>query len=365
MADLERPTIAVLGAAGFLGAELMRQLEQAGIRAAALVRGPAELAVEGDFHLAISSDGGEEIPRFETVVNLAYPTSGLPFTWPFRDAEIAATVERLVEPGGRLIHASSLAVFGYALDRAPRPAAVVPVRDLPYVESKISAEVYCGELRRRASLSLDVVRLGNIWGPGSGAWTVSVVQRLLTGRPVAVSGAPGFSNVTDVANAASYFVHLLRSEATPAGTRYHHLAELADVTWPQWAGVLADVLGVEPVLAPAGSSERPDAPKAELRQALAPFGARKLYRGLADQRVLGSYVRGIIRKLPPGVRAKLRPDLVFAAPSQLRVDEVEFLTIVAGTRKFQSVLDPAWRPPLGAEDSKDRAARWLEGTWTL
>ena len=42
--------LAVIGAAGYVGQELLRQLERVRIKATAVVRGQPELSVAGDFH---------------------------------------------------------------------------------------------------------------------------------------------------------------------------------------------------------------------------------------------------------------------------------------------------------------------------
>ena len=73
--------LAVIGAAGYVGQELLRQLERAGIKATAVVRGAPELSVAGDFHDAVHVDD-RRAQRFDVVINLAHPTSGLAYEYP-------------------------------------------------------------------------------------------------------------------------------------------------------------------------------------------------------------------------------------------------------------------------------------------
>src|SRR4051812_14510445 len=89
-------SLAVVGAAGFVGRVLLRRLEEAGVRATAVVRGAPELAVEGDFHRARSPDAAMADGPFDTVINLAYPNSGPPWSYPDQNAAIQRTVSGLV-----------------------------------------------------------------------------------------------------------------------------------------------------------------------------------------------------------------------------------------------------------------------------
>src|SRR4051794_11232814 len=110
--DSAPPSVAVVGAAGFVGRVLLRRLQEEGVRVTAVVRGPAELAGESDFHDARSPAEAAGAGGFDTVVNLAYPNSGPPIEYPAQNKAIIETVTSLVREGGRLIHVSTLAVFG-------------------------------------------------------------------------------------------------------------------------------------------------------------------------------------------------------------------------------------------------------------
>ena len=262
MPDTSATSIAIVGAAGFVGRALLRELERRGIRATAVVRGPAELSLDGSFHDAL--DPSDASDAFATVINLAYPNSGPPYGHPAQNAAIVNTVNRLLKGGGRLIHVSTQAVFGSALDRPVRIGPVRKVRDDPYVESKIAAEVAFVQEQAARRLSVDIVRLGNVFGHASGAWGVPLVQRLLTGRPVGIAGHDGPSNTTDVANAASYLAHLLQMDESERIVRYHHLAEFSSVSWRQWIEPIAQAMSVAPVYASASSVDMPDSWRQEL-----------------------------------------------------------------------------------------------------
>ncbi len=354
------PTVAVLGAAGFVGRELLRQLEKLEIKAMAVVRGVAELSVDGDFH-ATCSPHALEGDGFDVVVNLAYPTSGSPYAYPAQDAAIARTVHELVKDGGTVVHASTLAVFGLALERQVHAGPVTRRRDAAYVESKIAAECLLREQQVARGLSLDLVRFGNVWGYGSASWGRPLVQRLVTGRPVGIRGAPGYSNTTDVVNAAAYLVFLIQYGDHGSDVRYHHLAEFSNVSWSEWTAPIAAALGVEAIYADPSVLEAPASGPRELAEVLTPLRPRALYRKLATERITGSWARTLVRRLPPPARERLKTGPAFAErPEPDRADQT-FLAIMAGEQEFTSVVESRWKPALTKDDSLERMLLWLDG----
>jgi nucleoside-diphosphate-sugar epimerase len=358
MPDAARRSIAVVGAAGFVGRELLSQLEARGIQVTAVVRGLRELSVDGQFHQVLppAELAGQ---TFEIVINLAYPTSGAPFEQPSLNAEIVKTVKGLVRPGGRLIQVSTASVFGMTLDRPIRVGPAPALRDMPYVESKIAGEHEFERDQATRGFLLDIVRLGNVWGAASGAWATPLVHRLVTGRPAGVAGVPGYSNATDVVNVASYLVFLLQSVTTPC-VRYHHLGEFSAVPWKEWLEPIAAALQVEPVWADTSVIDGPVTLRRELAAALSRFGPRSLYRDLAGERAVGSWTRAAIRRLPANARARLRSDLVFASEPEIDRLEQIILTILAGRQRFESSLVPGWTPTITKEQSLERVLSWLE-----
>ena len=355
-------SIAVVGAAGFLGRELLRQFEAAEIKVTAVIRGFADLSVEGDFHRATSAAdlAGE---RFDLVINLAYPTSGALFEQAAATDAIIETVDGLLTNGGRLLHVSTQAVFGITLNRpvvlGPAPA----IRDMAYVESKITAEHRFAEIQKERDLSCDIVRLGNLWGPASGAWVLPTVRNLLTGRPAAVRDVPGYSNTTEVGNVASYLLFLVREASQDRGVRFHHLAEFSAVRWQEWVDPIAEALGVDPVYAEESWLDAPSSAKDEVGLALAPVRVRTFYSKLAGERVAGSMLRSLIRKLPPRVQEPLRNEgLIFAPTPELdRIQQI-ILENMAGHQEFRTVVDDRWTPPISQGESLQRILDWLAQT---
>jgi nucleoside-diphosphate-sugar epimerase len=357
--ETPRRSVAVVGAAGFVGRRLLRALERAGQPATAVFRGAPELSMDGTFHTPLRSNDLATAGRHHVVVNLAYPAAGSPTSFPEQNQEIFRTVARLLADGGRVIHVSTQAVFGLSGDWPIHLGPVDPRRDEPYVEAKIEAEKHFEEQQRAQGYTLEIVRLGNVWGPGSGAWALPLVQKLVTGRPIGVRGSAGFSNTTDVANAVSYLTHLVQLDRHP-GASYHHLAEFSAVPWQRWVEGIARELGVDPVYVEPEAIEMADGVVEEIAGTLAPMTPRNLYQSMARQRMSGSWTRSALRLLPKSVFESLKgPKLVFAGAHPLDRAERTFLAIMSSRQEFKSHLAPDWRPPITETESLESVLDWL------
>jgi nucleoside-diphosphate-sugar epimerase len=354
--------IAVVGAAGFVGRALLRHLEDLDIKVTAVVRGLPELSVDGNFHTAVSQQAAIDDGRFDVVVNLAYPTDAGPlYKQAYQNADIVRTVQGLLRDGGRLIQVSTLAVFGLALDRSVSVGPVSEIRDNAYVEVKIAAERMFTKQQQERKLSLDIVRLGNVWGYASGAWAVPLVQRLVTGRPVGIADAIGFSNTTDVRNVASYLAFLMTRGDTEAIVYYHHLAEFSQIPWREWIEPIAEAMAVNPVYVYRSVLDAPASSLGEIADLLSPLKPRSLYEKFSDQRTIGSWTRAAVRHLPAPARLRFKSsDLVFAADPEYDGEEQTFLAIMAGRQEFKSAVDQRWTPALTKEQSLEGVLRWID-----
>jgi hypothetical protein len=253
-----------------------------------------------------------------------------------------------------------LAVFGMALDRPIVADSVSRVRDHAYVEAKVEAELLFRRLCKARGLSLEIVRFGNIWGAGSGAWAVPLVHRLVTGRPVGVVGAPGYSNATDVANAAAYLSFLLQSEPSDE-IRYHHVAELSHVRWSELLRPLAAMIGVDPVYAEPSVLDVPSSGLGEVSASLAAAHPRTVFKRLGDERVLGSWTRTVKRRFPARMRRRLQGvRVVHAQAEDVARLEQTILGILSGAHRFDPVVEPEWTPPITQDASVSAVMEWLD-----
>src|SRR3989454_917647 len=154
------PNAVVVGATSYVGGFVVGELLSAGYDVVAVTRNPELAAVLLNGHAArvriVPSDAAVRAVsgRAEVVINLAYIKSAPPH-------RAAAANRRLVDlvhdpaiatTAPRVVHASTIAVFGVPLRRPPSPVATARRRDDLYVDLKCQAE---DRLRRAAQGALD------------------------------------------------------------------------------------------------------------------------------------------------------------------------------------------------------------------
>jgi nucleoside-diphosphate-sugar epimerase len=351
--------IAVFGGAGYVGLHLCRLLTKRGHHVLIVGRGNRGFLLDG-IDVEITSLEKLEEAGADVVINLAYPSKGSFINHSRDNGELNRSVQRAARRADRLIHTSTLAVFGMALDQPVTRGRVAMRRDEAYVETKLEFE----HLLLRdivSSRHLDIVRLGNVWGPGSPGWTATLAERLLFGQPVGMRGQDGFSNVTDVANAADYLCFLAERPGGN-GESFHHLAELGDIPWSHWVNAMAAAMKCEPVIAEATSTAAGSL-WADLRGTVGSLNVGGAVSSLYGSRYGGSLIRSVLRTLPGGVVSQLkRLKGARGAPRSDRRSSAEdgFLRVLAAPRRFESVVDAAWKPPLDSEASLKGVLQWLK-----
>lgn len=296
-------------------------------------------------HLGIEAASG----RYHVVVNLAYPTSSPPVRRRAENQEILSQIRGLLAPGGLLIHASTLAVFGDRLEREMVAGPIGWRPDNDYAETKVRMELGITEAFGGSS-QVEIVRLGNVWGAGSVHWLAGMASRIRNGLPVLVQGGR-YSNVTEVLNVCDYFGFLANRRAGSfVGTRHHHLAEFSAEPWSTFVGMIAREMGMD--------LHETTTPEPEtLRALLVGTYIVKTYKFLSSRRLLGSMMRQGLGYLPRGIVGDVR-----RAKRALGGGETgdEGLYHVLGcTRRFQSSTANGWAPSLGLAESLARSAEWL------
>jgi len=344
--------IAVVGAGGYVGRILCTHLASHGHEVVGVARSNGALLLAKTGAIAIEPRDVASIGDVDVVANLAYPSGGSPLLDPARNKDIGKLVQTLARTRGRVIHVSTQAVFGLHLDREPVAGPCKRARDFPYVEAKIELEHW---LRRRFGAKLVVIRLGNVWGPGSPNWTAGLADRLMFGQPVGVVGADGWSNLTDVGNAVALIAYCI--DRDDIGGDFFHLAEFSDRRWSPIVDAFAAELDVEPVRVHAPVPSSWSVGK-ELRAAWGICGPPGLGRWLLSQRYAGSVLRGVMRRLPAAVLAQMRGSRGASGPRPT-VSEDAFLQILACERRFESILPSAWRPSRSWTDSWLAVRDWL------
>ena len=178
---------AVTGAGGFIGAATCRRLVAAGAEVVGLDIDPARAArVEeagGEFALADVTDP-EALSRALEGAELVVHTAAHVREWgtmeEFVEVNVGGTVNLLdaAERAGaeRVVQISSVVVYGYDDEREQDETAWRRNSGLPYIDTKSASDaIAC----RRGAV---VVRPGDVYGPGSGSWTIRPAGLLRSGQ---------------------------------------------------------------------------------------------------------------------------------------------------------------------------------------
>lgn len=267
--DIENKKVLVLGGSGFIGGHVVDALLVAGAKVTVIDRsGSDHMAVE-TLALDISSSGfvdflGER--SFDFMLHFAGPAS-VPESVenPYVNfEEIAHSSVRLLEllrtvcPETRFIFTSSAAVYGNPV-HLPMCESDPTVPISPYGVAKLAVERYCAVYSQLYGLSVASLRPFSIYGPGQRNLLVYDLIRKLTANPQSLemfgSGTESrdFIFVKDVARAILRVMEqgLLQGEA-------YNIASGRTHTTLQVARIIADVLGVDPVISFSGAGRSGD-----------------------------------------------------------------------------------------------------------
>ena len=343
-----------------MGVQLCRELRNGGNEVVGITHSNGRLLLD---RLGVDCRAPEDYQSIGTVnavVNLAYPSAGSPLDYPAENRKLLSMIEFFASRRSKVVHVSTQAVFGFAFDY---PIVCGPLKDrldYPYVQTKVELEnLLMQHVGGRSGLH--IVRLGNVWGPGSSTWTTNLVNKISWEQPVGVRNLDGFCNATDVQNVASYVKFLLEKDST-AGTHYHHLAELSDLKWSHWTSLIAATLGRNLVYADASPS-KPVGKWVEFRRALSIASPASVGAHMLQERYLGSLMRSVLGRLPKdfvnSVR-NLRAPTSFLPKEHQRSDDGVFLDLMSCNIQFSSVVEKDWTPPVNAELSWKNVRQWIE-----
>jgi nucleoside-diphosphate-sugar epimerase len=350
--------IAIIGAAGYVGMELARQLHGADYEVNAIVRENGRLLLANSGFNLITPANLDRVGQVDVVVNLAYPTSGALQHYPARNQEILDNIKSLMGPNSRLIHVSTQAVFGFGMDRPVVVGPVKMVRDYAYIEAKIELENLI--LRDFEKQSVQIVRLGNVWGPGSGAWTVPLVNKILFGEPVGVQGLDGYCNATDVANVASYLAHLISTDDL-SGVNFYHLAEMSGYRWSNWIKRIEKTLRQHAIYEPYLPSYTANLMH-DIQKAVIPIMPGPFYRKLVWGRFSGSLLRSLVRTLGDKHFTRIKNKSAKSLPTGYTLGAADemFLTILSASTKFETSVLKGWTPVVDFDESWSRVENWMK-----
>lgn len=250
-----RPVL-VTGATGFIGRRLVARLltEGAKVRALVLEGDPGEARLPKDSveivrgSVTDRSSVERAIEGVEAVFHLAAVVGDWAPEELFRSVTIEGTrnvLSAAAEAKARAVLASSIVVYGDAIGRAECS------EDHPFGEpvgaysrSKQEQERIAADLGRRAGLAVTMLRLANVFGPGSRPWVEMAIEQLKSGAPALIGRGDQNAGLCYVDNAADAFV---RAALTPSSAgRAYNVSDASDITWRRYFEDLARASGSRP-----------------------------------------------------------------------------------------------------------------------
>jgi len=350
-----RRKIAIIGATGYVGRHVMQRLSRTDAELWAILRQNNAFLLPASDHVQIKT--GTNITsdcKADIVINLAYATATHENVFREENNRLLNTISQLSHSATHIIHVSTLAVFGFQLDKEQVLDLPPSERDYPYVQSKSEMEHLL--FKRFPAQHIDIIRPGNVWGPGSPSWTNPVLDALVYNLPL-LSHKGSFSNVTEVNNLADYIGFLC--EHAP-GHSFHHVAELGMVQWREWIAPLAALLKSTPVLLPEAPPYFCN-PYQELRACLSANPVHSLVAATRS-RYWQQPARKTVAMIPPSLK-ELRH--LQEKPATYSTGNV-FHWIMDSVVPFKNVTDNRWTPAvIYAESIKSIQRYMLESGYLL
>lgn len=229
----------------------------------------------------------------------------------------------------RVVHLSSIAVYGEHGGAVDEAAAVLSPDGQGYGHWKVAAEAACRE-GGQAGTEVVILRPAIVYGPRSPQWIVTPAKRLLGGHWGALGDVGrGTCNAVHVDDVAAACLAALRAPAAAAAGQAFNISGHETVTWHEWYARLANALGC-PTL-----------------RDISPAGWRR--------RMLGALPFKAMGRVSPAA-GRLFEARILSGPSP---SEMRLFTLAATypTEKAADVL--GWRPGIGLDEGLAGSVAWL------
>ena len=244
----------VTGASGFIGGRVVDALVGAGHEVRALGRDPARAALQPRGGLTlVRGDLGDpaSLAAAAKGADLVFHCAGLVGDW-LRPEEaqrvnvdgtralLAACATAGVD---RVVHLSSLSVYGLGHHRGTDESAPLRYCGDPYVDSKIDAERMVRASAERAGWpEVVIVRPGFVYGPGDRRFLPTLLAALAGGRFVYVGDGAKLLNLSYVDDVATA---MLLAASTPAAAgRAYNVTDGTETSLRAFVELLCGELGI-------------------------------------------------------------------------------------------------------------------------
>lgn len=230
----------ITGATGFIGAHLARRALAAGWQVRLLVRDTQRLAPDLRVTEVLAGDlrDADSLAGAVKGVNVVFHCAGNVATWDTWQAYHQANVEGVqnlltalsaVAPHARLVHFSSVDVYGFPQQAASETMPLQPIA-FGYGESKRQGEALVQQWCNQHGQPYCVLRPCNVFGAGS-PFVRRIGAELTNGLMLTIDGGQVNAGWVDVDNLADYA--LWAALAPEAVGRCYNVRDAVDVTWRQ------------------------------------------------------------------------------------------------------------------------------------
>ncbi|MEM6529025.1 MAG: NAD(P)-dependent oxidoreductase [Chloroflexota bacterium] len=241
----------VTGGSGFLGGALVHRLVAEGMRVRALVRHSSDSSyINGLSGVeTIIGDITHKRSVFTASKDCAYVFHVAAALGGHIDYQKQVNVEgtRIVAEAAasvgseRMIHVSSIAVYGYGVDgKITEDTAHTDTLD-PYAQTKAEAEKRLHMIAEKRWLSYSIIRPGMIYGPRSGAWTAKMFNMAKRSPTIFAGDGSGHAHPIHVDDVVDMIVTLATHPAAE-GQAFNCAPDPAP-TWREFLGHYSALAG--------------------------------------------------------------------------------------------------------------------------
>jgi nucleoside-diphosphate-sugar epimerase len=248
----------VTGAAGFVGGHLVEMLVERGDEVRALVRPGEDISLLRTLADVEIVTGDLADPRSIKAalrdVQRVYSVAAMTGPWGLEDAYRAVNVQGLrdlieaaMEAGvERVIHTSSITVYGHHLKGIVTEDHPYRAEDNPYSRSKIAGERLISRLVKERGTPVVIVRPGWVYGPRDTASFARVVRLVESGRAFLIGIGENIVPLVHVRDVAQGLIKAGDAGHFVAGRAYNIVGDPC-VTQAEYLNTIADALQMPPV----------------------------------------------------------------------------------------------------------------------
>jgi nucleoside-diphosphate-sugar epimerase len=178
------------------------------------------------------------------VIHAAAQVSSVPSRATFEESNVTGT-ENLVRAAtaaraSRLVHLSSIAVFGLATSGEVTEQSSRGHSGDPYCDTKFEAEEKVFRAQREGRLPITILRPSAVYGPGSTHWSIVPIKRIKRGKMLVFNGGRGLLNYVYIDNLVDAIL-LAAEDDRALGEAF--IVNDGAATWGDFFGALARMAG--------------------------------------------------------------------------------------------------------------------------